>query len=506
MLSINGTRGYVYEGRIATIDSSENPLLRSFMALADKHRRLGVRANADTPEDARVARSFGAEGIGLFRTEHMFYGKNSEKPLFALRKMILSNTREERVKALAELFVFVKSDIKNTLKAMEGLPVTFRLLDPPLHEFVPNAPEARAELASSLGITVEEIAKRAEGLHEVNPMMGHRGVRLGITYPEVSEMQMRAILEAACELENEGTDCKPEIMPMQELLASLKERWGCLGVLPYPALNSPAARPEILYAGNRLFRNRFFIDFEPMLELRRELNAKYVTLMEGPATVAGMLIWGLAQHRFFRNCKMLFPVDAEPKSGNPAERELSLVFIRAGEYFDLKNPLNGFLNFQREFNQRLWRTRKGESESYELLELYSMIHPVFYQIGLRLMPDSMSEFVGSMGLSILRNADIFISPLSDLQVNGFMLILNAFQSRFLRRQPDFARIGKLLMAGIMGFFTFLMLFAFGLSWYGAQFGPPPSWMVSAVFLGTNLILLFLLYHYTPRMIFPFLMF
>ncbi len=212
MLSINGTRGYVYEGRIATIDSSENPLLRSFMALADKHRRLGVRANADTPEDARVARSFGAEGIGLFRTEHMFYGKNSEKPLFALRKMILSNTREERVKALAELFVFVKSDIKNTLKAMEGMPVTFRLLDPPLHEFVPNAPEARAELASSLGITVEEIAKRAEGLHEVNPMMGHRGVRLGITYPEVSEMQMRAILEAACELENEGTDCKPEIM------------------------------------------------------------------------------------------------------------------------------------------------------------------------------------------------------------------------------------------------------------------------------------------------------
>jgi len=212
IISINGTRGYVYAGRIATIDSSENPQLRSFMALADKYRRLGVRANADTPEDAHVARGFGAEGIGLFRTEHMFYGKNSEKPLFALRKMILSKTREERVKALDELFAFVKSDIKNTLKAMEGLPVTFRLLDPPLHEFVPNAPEARAELAASLGITVEEIARRAEGLHEVNPMMGHRGVRLGITYPEVSEMQMRAILEAACELENEGTDCKPEIM------------------------------------------------------------------------------------------------------------------------------------------------------------------------------------------------------------------------------------------------------------------------------------------------------
>ncbi|MBS1372335.1 MAG: pyruvate, phosphate dikinase [Lentisphaeria bacterium] len=212
MLSINGSRGYVYAGALATIDSSENPQLKHFMALADKFRKLGVRANADTPADAQVARTFGAEGIGLFRTEHMFYGKNSEKPLFALRRMILSHTREERVAALGDLFGFVKCDVKNTMKAMEGLPVTFRLLDPPLHEFVPNAPEARAELAAALGITVEEIAKRAENLHEVNPMMGHRGVRLGVTYPEVSEMQMRAILEAAVELEKEGEPCKPEIM------------------------------------------------------------------------------------------------------------------------------------------------------------------------------------------------------------------------------------------------------------------------------------------------------
>lgn len=211
-------------------------------------------------------------------------------------------------------------------------------------------------------------------------------------------------------------------MPMQELLANLKQNWGCAGVLAYPALNSPAASPEILYAGNRLFRNRFFINFEPMLALRRELNAKYATWMKGPATVAGMLIWGLAQHQFFRNCKMLFPVDSKPKSGNPAERELSLVFIRAGKYINRDNPLEGFLNFQKEFNQRLWHTRKGASESYELLELYSMIHPLFYQIALRLMPESMSEFVGSMGLSILRDADVFISPLSDLQVNGFMTI------------------------------------------------------------------------------------
>ncbi|MDR0932914.1 MAG: alpha/beta hydrolase [Victivallales bacterium] len=211
-------------------------------------------------------------------------------------------------------------------------------------------------------------------------------------------------------------------MPMQEILADLKNRWGCAGVLAYPAADSPAARPEILYAGNRLFRNRFFINFEPLLQLRRELNDKYATFMEGPATVAGMLIWGLSQHHFFRNCKMLFPVDSEPKSGNPAERELSLVFIRAGQYVDYDDPLDGFLNFQREFNRRLWHTRKGSSESYELLELYSMIHPVFYQIALRLMPESMGEFVGSMGLSILRDADIFISPLSDLQVNGFMTI------------------------------------------------------------------------------------
>ena len=211
-------------------------------------------------------------------------------------------------------------------------------------------------------------------------------------------------------------------MPMQESLAGLKTSWGCAGVLPYPALSSPVARPEILYAGNRLFRNRFFLDFGPMLKLRHELNAKYATLMEGPATVAGMMIWGLAHHRFFRNCKMLFPVDTEPKSGNPAERELSLVFIRAGEYMDPGNPLSGFLNFQKEFNRRLWRTRNGTSESYELLELYSMIHPLFYRLAQRWMPESMGEFVGSMGLSILRDADIFICPLRDLQVNGFMTI------------------------------------------------------------------------------------
>ena len=207
-LSLNGTRGYVYAGKVKTMDSSENPRFRKFMQLVDKYRKLSVRANADTPEDAAVARAFGAEGIGLFRTEHMFYGKNSEKPLFFLRKMILSKGVEERVKALKELFPYVKRNVKATLIAMEGAPVTFRLLDPPLHEFVPSEPAKRKELAEALGIKLTEINKRIDALHESNPMMGHRGVRLGVTYPEVSEMQMRAILEVAAEIGN----CKPEIM------------------------------------------------------------------------------------------------------------------------------------------------------------------------------------------------------------------------------------------------------------------------------------------------------
>jgi len=209
VLSLNGSRGYVYAGAVATMDSSENPKLQNFMKLVDKFRKLGVRANAETPEDARIARSFGAEGIGLFRTEHMFYGKNSEEPLFCLRKMILADTTEERVKALNELSVFVKKDVKATLEAMGGLSVTFRLLDPPLHEFVPSEPAKRQELADALGISVDEVSKRADLLHESNPMMAHRGVRLGITYPEVSEMQMRAILESAAEI---GPECVPEIM------------------------------------------------------------------------------------------------------------------------------------------------------------------------------------------------------------------------------------------------------------------------------------------------------
>jgi len=211
-LTLNGTRGYVYAGELSMIDATENPRFREFMKIVDRSRTMGVRTNADTAEDARIARSFGAEGIGLLRTEHMFYGAGADEPLFLLRKMILSKTTAERRAALDELFPHVKKDIKATMAAMEGLPVTIRLLDPPLHEFVPQSEEKQEELARSLGITKEDIRRRGEELHEANPMMGHRGVRLGITYPETTEMQVRAIFEAAAELLQEGKGAKPEIM------------------------------------------------------------------------------------------------------------------------------------------------------------------------------------------------------------------------------------------------------------------------------------------------------
>jgi pyruvate,orthophosphate dikinase len=211
-LTLNGTKGYVYVGELAMMSASENPRFVQFMKLVDKHRTMKVRTNADTPEDAQKALEFGAQGIGLFRTEHMFYGKNSEAPLFCLRKMIVSNTEEERRMALSELFPYVKRDIKATLAVMNGLPVTIRLLDPPLHEFVPQEADKRAELAASLGISLEELEKRADALHEANPMMGHRGVRLGVTYPEITEMQVRAILESTVELIQEGKKVFPEIM------------------------------------------------------------------------------------------------------------------------------------------------------------------------------------------------------------------------------------------------------------------------------------------------------
>ena len=212
-ITLNGTKGIAYSGELPMIDATkENKSLNAFLKICDSVRKLKVRTNADTPEDAKKARAFGAEGIGLFRTEHMFYGKTSEEPLFKLRKMIMSETLDERKAALEELFPYVKKDIKGTLKEMNGLPVTVRLLDPPLHEFVPKQKEQIGALAKSLNISVEVFHKRSAALHENNPMMGHRGVRLGVTYPEITQMQVRAILEATAELLKEGFKIEPEIM------------------------------------------------------------------------------------------------------------------------------------------------------------------------------------------------------------------------------------------------------------------------------------------------------
>ena len=212
VLSINGAKGNVYDVAIDTMDASDNPRFQQFMSIVDKFRTMGVRTNADTPEDAARAISFGAEGIGLFRIEHMFYGQNAETPLSKLRKMILAKTDEERKSALAELEPFIKAAVKGTMKVMDAKPVTFRLLDPPLHEFVPQTEIKKNELAEELHISVGEIEKRGESLHEVNPMMGHRGVRLHITYPMISETQFRAIFTAAAELKKEGFNPMPEIM------------------------------------------------------------------------------------------------------------------------------------------------------------------------------------------------------------------------------------------------------------------------------------------------------
>ncbi|MDR0205896.1 MAG: pyruvate, phosphate dikinase [Bacteroidales bacterium] len=212
LLSLNGTKGWVYEQKIAMVDATENPRFQEFMNIVDKYRVMGVRTNAETPEDAQKALDFGAEGIGLFRIEHMFYGKNSAQPLAKLRNMILADDTASRVAALSELEPYIKEAAKGTLKVMDAKPLTFRLMDPPLHEFVPQTEEKQRELAAETGMPFEEIRKRIDALHEVNPMMGLRGVRLGIVYPEVSETQFRALFQATAELMKEGYKPMLEIM------------------------------------------------------------------------------------------------------------------------------------------------------------------------------------------------------------------------------------------------------------------------------------------------------
>ena len=216
VITINGSKGFVYQGELPlvppTAGADYEKFIR-FMGIVDKYRTMGVRANADNPDDAKKAREFGAEGIGLFRTEHMFYGTGSAKPLFLLRKMILCVDSQDRINVLKELFPAMKADIKQTMKEMGDYPVTVRLLDPPLHEFVPHAKIGRQELANALNIAEDEVLKRIDALAESNPMMGHRGVRLSVTYPEITEYQVRAIFEAVAEINAEDNrKLVPEIM------------------------------------------------------------------------------------------------------------------------------------------------------------------------------------------------------------------------------------------------------------------------------------------------------
>lgn len=208
-ISLNGSTGKVYAGAVPTKAAELSGDFKELMDLCDKYTKLQVRTNADTPHDAQVAREFGAKGIGLTRTEHMFF---DGKKIIAMREMILADTPQGREKALEKLLPYQKADFKGILKAMDGLPVNIRLLDPPLHEFVPHDKQGQQVMADEMGVDIETIRRRVESLAENNPMLGHRGCRLGITFPEITAMQTRAILSAACELKKEGYNPRPEIM------------------------------------------------------------------------------------------------------------------------------------------------------------------------------------------------------------------------------------------------------------------------------------------------------
>lgn len=233
-ITLNGTLGNVYEGKLDLLpaDPDKNLYYKELMKWADQTRQLRVRTNADTPEDASTARRFGAEGIGLCRTEHMFFAPDRIK---AMREMILSDTEEERRRALSKLLPMQKGDFIGIFRAMAGYPVTIRLLDPPLHEFLPHTEADLRELAEEMGVPFERLNEKNKSLHEFNPMLGHRGCRLGITYPEIYEMQAQAIMEAACELAREKVKVIPEIMiplvghvnelqKMREVVVSVAER------------------------------------------------------------------------------------------------------------------------------------------------------------------------------------------------------------------------------------------------------------------------------------------
>jgi len=217
-ISLNGTTGKVYKGKVATINPELHGDFGKLMDLAENNTRMYVRTNADTPADAQTAREFGAKGIGLCRTEHMFFEGDK---IWKMREMILAENVEGRKEALAKLLPVQREDFSGILEAMDGHGVTIRLLDPPLHEFTPNDADSQAEMAEKLGIDVSIVKAKVESLHEFNPMLGHRGCRLGNTYPEITEMQARAIIEAACDLKAKGLNPKPEIMV--PLIGTIKE-------------------------------------------------------------------------------------------------------------------------------------------------------------------------------------------------------------------------------------------------------------------------------------------
>ncbi len=221
-ISLNGSTGNIIEGKVATREPELSGEFAELMGLADKYARLKVRSNADTPHDARIARNFGAQGIGLTRTEHMFFEVDRIK---AMREMILADTIKGRKQALAKLLPMQRSDFEGIFRVMAGLPVTIRLLDPPLHEFVPQQLTTQKELADDLHISLDAVKTKVAELHEFNPMMGHRGCRLGNTYPEITEMQTTAILEAALNLKKEGISITPEIMvPLVGLVSEFEEQ------------------------------------------------------------------------------------------------------------------------------------------------------------------------------------------------------------------------------------------------------------------------------------------
>ncbi len=209
VITLDGSTGEVFLGQVPTIDPELSGYFGTIMEWSDKYKKLGVRTNADTPRDAKVARDFGAAGIGLCRTEHMFFQADR---IFAVRQMIVSETLDQRKAALSKIFPMQKNDFIELFRIMKGFPVKIRLLDPPLHEFLPKTKEEIEDIAKEMGISAEKLTEKVEYLHEFNPMMGHRGCRLGVTFPEIFEMQVEAIAQAACELIKKGESIVPEIM------------------------------------------------------------------------------------------------------------------------------------------------------------------------------------------------------------------------------------------------------------------------------------------------------